>query len=335
MPRKITPQEYKEKFSVLYPDYELLSDYNGDKNYIEVRCKKDGNVWKTKPNWLKQGIGCKVCYHKRRGEESRKSIDTFIKQAKEIHGDKYDYSKVDYRGNKSKVILICPKHGEFAVTPNKHISRGDGCPKCADEQNGINKRLSAETFIDRSKKIHDNKYDYSKVEYTNIETPVTIICPKHGEFKQTPYVHMKGCGCPKCNQSKLEYIVRKFLTKNNINFEEQKHFKWLSKQSLDFYLPEHNIAIECQGIQHYNKNLIRWEKFNYELILKRDSIKQNLCKQNDIDVLYFSNDKNILNSIDLYTKENTATNLTELLSLIEKHKNIETLFESIIKNVIN
>ena len=152
MPIKITPQEYKEKFSALYPDYELLSDYNGDKNYIEVRCKKDGNVWKTKPNWLKQGIGCKVCYHKRRGEESRKSVDTFIKQAKEIHGDKYDYSKVDYRGNKSKVILICPKHGEFAVTPNKHISRGDGCPKCADEQNGINTRLSLETFIDRSKK---------------------------------------------------------------------------------------------------------------------------------------------------------------------------------------
>ena len=60
-----------------------------------------------------------------------------------------------------------------------------------------------------------------------------------------------------------------------------------------------------------------------------------MCKQNDIDVLYFSNDKNILNSIDLYNKENTATNLTELLSLIEKHKNIETLFESIIKNVIN
>lgn len=152
MPKRITPQEYKERFNTLYPDYELLSDYNGDKNYIEVRCKKDGNVWKTKPNWLKQGIGCKVCYHKRRGDALRKSNEEFIKQAKEIHGDKYDYSKVDYRGNKSKVILICPKHGEFAVTPNKHISRGDGCPKCADEQNGINKRLSVETFIDRSKK---------------------------------------------------------------------------------------------------------------------------------------------------------------------------------------
>jgi hypothetical protein len=335
MPRKITPQVYKEHFKTLYPDYELLSDYNGDKNYIEVRCKKDGNVWKTKPNWLKQGIGCKVCYHKRRGKESRKSIDTFIKQAKEIHGDKYDYSKVDYKDNKTKVTIICPKHGEFHMSPNKHISLKQNCPKCASEQNGIDKRLTLDTFVKRSKLKHGDKYDYSKVEYVNVDTPVIIVCPKHGEFKQTPYIHMKGYGCPRCRQSLLENIVRNFLTKKNIVFEEQKRFKWLSKQSLDFYLPEHNIAIECQGIQHYNKNLIRWENFNYELILKRDNIKQILCKQNDIDILYFSNDKSILNSIDLYTKENTATNLTELLSLIEKHRNIETLFESIVKNIIN
>ena len=335
MPKKITPQEYKERFNILYPDYELLSDYNGDKNYIEVKCKKDGNIWKTKPNWLKKGVGCQKCYNKRRGDTLRKSNEEFIQQAKEIHGDKYDYSKVDYKDNKTKVIIICPKHGDFMVAPHKHILRGNGCPKCANEQNGLKKRLPLETFIERSKKIHGEKYNYSKVEYTNIEAPVTIMCPKHGEFKQSPYTHMKGCGCPRCRQSFLENVVRNFLTKKNIIFEEQKHFKWLSKQSLDFYLPEHNIAIECQGIQHYNKNLIRWEKFNYELILKRDNIKQNLCKQNDIDILYFSNDKSILNSIDLYTKENTATNLTELLSLIEKHKNIETLFESIVKNVIN
>jgi hypothetical protein len=109
----------------------------------------------------------------------------------------------------------------------------------------------------------------------------------------------------------------------------------LSKQSLDFYLPDYKIAIECQGVQHYNKNLLFWGAEYFDIITKRDLVKNNLCKQNDIDILYFSNDKSILNSIDLYTKENAATNLTELLSLIEKHKNIETLFESIVKNVIN
>lgn len=335
MPRNITSQEYKERFSILYPDYELLSDYNGDKNYIEVRCKKDSNVWKTKPNWLKHGAGCQLCYNRRRGDILRKSNDEFIQQAKELHGNKYDYSKANYKGNKTKVVVICPKHGEFMVTPNKHLSRGDGCPKCADEQNGINKRLSLKTFIDRSKVIHDNKYDYSKVEYISVGIPVIIICPKHGEFKQTPYVHMKGCGCPKCNQSKLERIVRKFLEKNNIDFEEQKRFGWLSKQSLDFYIPNQKMAIECQGVQHYNKNLLFWGVKYFDLIVKRDLTKNKLCKQNGVNIIYFSNDKSILNSIDLYTKENTATNLTELLSLIEKHRNTETLFESIVKNVIN
>lgn len=335
MPKKITPQEYKEKFLILYPDYELLSDYNGDKNYIEVRCKKDGNVWKTKPNWLKQGAGCQLCYNRRRGDSIRKSNNEFIKQAKSIHGDKYDYCKVDYKNNKTKVILICPKHGVFMMSPEKHILRGQGCPKCGAEQNGKNKRLSLETFIERSKKIHGDKYDYSKVEYTNIEEPITIICPKHGEFKQSPYSHMKGCGCSMCRQSYLENTVYKFLENKDINFERQKRFKWLSKQSLDFYLPDYKIAIECQGVQHYNEKLIRWDKFDFNLIYKRDIKKNTLCKQNGINIIYFSNDKSILNSIDLYTKENTATNLTELLSLIEKYRNTETLFESIVKNVIN
>lgn len=335
MPKKITPQEYKERFKTLYPNYELLSDYNGDKNYIDVRCKIDGYKWRTKPNWLKQGAGCKICYHNRQGDTLRKSNDDFIKQVKTIHGDKYDYSKIDYKNNKTKVILICPKHGEFYVRPEKILSRGTGCPKCANETNGMKKRLPLETFIERSQSVHGNKYDYSKVEYITIETPVTIICPKHGEFKQTPYIHMGGCGCPKCQQSHLERFVRNFLTKKNIVFEEQKRFKWLSKQSLDFYLPDYNAAIECQGIQHFNKDLIRWNRNDFDLILKRDIKKKNLCKQNNVNIIYFSNDKSILNSIDLYTKENTATNLTELLSLIEKHKNIETLFESIVKNVIN
>ena len=96
MPRKITPEEYRRLFSVNYPDYELLTDYSGDKNYITVRCKIDGNMWKTKPNWLKQGAGCQKCYDRRRGETTKLGKENFIKKAKEIHGNKYDYSIVDY-----------------------------------------------------------------------------------------------------------------------------------------------------------------------------------------------------------------------------------------------
>lgn len=104
MPKRITPQEYKERFNTLYPDYELLSDYNGDKNYIEVRCKKDGNVWKTKPNWLKQGIGCKACYYKRRGDALRKSNDKNILNSIDL------YTKENTATNLTELLSLIEKH---------------------------------------------------------------------------------------------------------------------------------------------------------------------------------------------------------------------------------
>lgn len=333
MPRKITPEEYRKIFKERYPNYELLSDYNGDKNYIRVKCKIDGNVWDTKPNWLKQGAGCQKCYDSRRGNTTRIGNENFIKKAREIHGDKYDYSKVDYKNNKIKVCLICPKHGEFWVTPNKHISRKDGCPLCAREQNGFNKRNTLEKFIEKSTEIHNGKYDYSKVKYEGWDVPVTIICPKHGEFQQTAGNHLSGCGCPICRESTLEKIINKFLINKEIAFERQKRFPWLSKQSLDFYLPDYNIAIECQGMQHYSSET-KCKYYDFDVIYERDVRKYNLCKENGIEIIYFSNDYKIINSTPLYNENNTVCNLTDLLQLLE-NKNSTTLFENIVKEVLN
>lgn len=118
--------------------------------------------------------------------------DSFIEKAKKVHGDKYDYSKVNYVGAESKVCIICPKHGEFWQTPHRHL-RGDRCPMCSKRA-----RLNTEEFIRRAKEIHGNKYDYSKVEYVNNNTKVCIICPEHGEFWQKPSSHLIGNGCPIC-----------------------------------------------------------------------------------------------------------------------------------------
>ena len=121
------------------------------------------------------------------------------------------------------MCIICPEHGEFWQTPNKHISRKQGCPKCGDIKNGFNKRLGNDKFIERARKVHGDKYDYSKVEYIDYDTKVCIICPIHGEFWQTPQVHLLSkCGCSYCNESHLERDVRLFLQENNINFEQQK-----------------------------------------------------------------------------------------------------------------
>lgn len=114
--------------------------------------------------------------------------------------------------------------------------------------------LTTEQFIEKARQIHGDKYDYSKVEYVNNKTNVCIICPEHGEFWQTPHNHLKGKGCPICSESKLEKKVRNFLIENKIKFETEKTFEWLKNEGqlrLDFYLPDYNIAIECQCEQHF------------------------------------------------------------------------------------
>ena len=151
--------------------------------------------------------------------------------------------------------------------------------------------MTKEEFIKRAKEMHGNKYDYSKVHYKNCDKEVCIVCPEHGEFWQKPYYHIHKGGCPHCKESKLEKNICKLLTNNEIIFERQKRFNWLGKQSLDFYLPECNIAIECQGRQHFVPvNYFGGIKaFEYRKLL--DKTKKDLCKQNGVNVFYFSDKK--------------------------------------------
>jgi hypothetical protein len=121
----------------------------------------------------------------------RKTTEEFIKMAKSIHGDGYDYSLVEYKNNKTKVKIICHEHGIFEQKPIHHL-RGHGCHECGD------KRLTTKQFIEKAKSIHKDKYDYSLVEYKNNKTKVRIICPEHGAFEQRPNDHLRGRGCSKC-----------------------------------------------------------------------------------------------------------------------------------------
>ena len=309
-PKKISIEEYKAIFTESYPTLELLSDYNGNKNYITVRCKIHDYIFKTKPNWLKSGQGCQKCYDERRGNSTRKSLKTFIEESKSIHGDKYDYSKVEYFNNKTRVCIICPIHGEFWQTPLKHLQHR-GCPKCAIELNADRKRMPLREFIARANEIHKEKYDYSKVEYKNCETAVTIICPKHGEFQQAPYMHLNGCGCPMCQESHLERDVRNFLIENNFEFERQYKLENLNRQSIDFYLPKSNIAIECQGGQHF----FSVEHFGGEEAFKKrlelDLKKYNATIENGIKMLYVLSEESNVDYLNakyngIYTNENVV-----------------------------
>lgn len=155
----------------------------------------------------------------------------------------------------------------------------------------LRKKKTTEQFIEEAQKIHGNKYDYSKVKYNGNHNKIRIICPIHGEFWQTPRSHLKGCGCPKCKSSHLEREIRLFLEDNDIEYEEQKTFEWLKlkrEQYLDFYLPQYKTAIECQGEHHFQKS--GWGRGDKgKIVIERDLNKQNLCKEHNISVVYYSN----------------------------------------------
>ena len=264
--------------------------------------------------------------YKEKGHSSNKktkeifSNDYFIGRAKKIHENNYDYSKVKYVNNRIKVCIICPKHGEFFQAPYSHL-QGHGCPKCSHELHKMIHQSNTANFIRKSKKIHGDKYDYSKVVYFNCREKVIIVCPIHGEFQQIPNDHLNGCGCPKCSESNLENEVSNFLTEKNINFERQKTFPWLGKQRLDFYLPDYNIAIECQGEQHFKPVDFagkgdEWSERQFEKVQEMDLIKKELCTQNSIQILYFTN----LKYYETFLTEKIYHNFNQLLENIYNNK---------------
>ncbi len=131
----------------------------------------------------------------------KKTTEQFIEDAKKIHGDKYNYSKVVYLGNKIKVKIICPIHDEFKQTPNDHLNK-HGCPECARILTSEKFVWNKTNFIEEARKRYGDKYDYSLVEYKNSTTKVKIICPIHDVFEQTPASHLHSGGCKECGKAK-------------------------------------------------------------------------------------------------------------------------------------
>jgi hypothetical protein len=181
-------------------DYSMTK-YIKNETKIDIICPKHG-MFKQRPVKHLRGQGCPKC-----GREhvyyNQLSTQSFIEKSRKVHGDKYDYSLVDYIRSNSKVKIVCPVHGVFEQTPNNHIM-GMKCIKCANEENGLNRTLSTDDFIKRSKEKHGDRYDYSETNYISSEKKLKIICRTHGSFMQLPNSHwQRGQGCPKCGRWSL------------------------------------------------------------------------------------------------------------------------------------
>ena len=300
--RRTTEQFILESKNIFGDKYNYSKvDYKNNREKVCIICKKHGEFWQSPCSHLQGQEGCKECYKEKVCRNPFKTKDDFIKESIEIHGNKYDYSKVEYLGDKYKVCIICPKHGEFWQTPNNHL-KGKGCPDCYG-----NRKLTKEKFIEEARKIHGDKYDYSKVEYKNIDTKVCIICPKHGEFWQTPSHHISGRGCPKCKMSIYEKTVKNTLDNLHIKYQFEvgkRTLKWIENLRLDFYIPDLNIAIEVQGEQHYKSINKFGGDDNLQKTIHRDKLKKSLCEKNGVKLYYIKYDDDIISETLKILKDN-------------------------------
>jgi len=243
--RKFTNEEFIEKIKEIHGDtYDYSKvQYTGIYNEIIIICKKHGEI-KQNANTHLRGHGCKKCADILRGEKRKFTNYEFIKKSKEIHGDRYDYEKVNYTGCDDKVIIICKKHGEFEQTANTHL-HGSGCNLCGNEQTGNHFRHDNTVFIMKAIAIHKDKYDYSKVEYTGIDNKIIIVCKIHGEFEQIAYSHINGQGCPTCGKIKNS-IQRTSCTDEFIEKSIKIHGNIYDYSSVEYKKSDIKITIICR-----------------------------------------------------------------------------------------
>lgn len=222
--------------------------YNGGKNKIKIICPIHGHFLQT-PQTHINGCGCPECRYVKSAASNSKTLRKFIEDSVKIHGNRYDYSAVIYKNDRSDVIVICNTHGKFFITPNNHLS-GQGCCPCGEEiaRKKITRTLAE--FLLEAFKIHGNRYDYANVEHSTGYDKVSILCYKHGEFLQVANTHLYGRGCPKCSSSisKLEIKWLESLgvpdTKENRQVKIQIGEKYIK---VDGYIPETNTIYEFWG----------------------------------------------------------------------------------------
>lgn len=294
MSRKFTKEDFVIKANTIHGDkydYSLV-DYKDSYTKVKIICKEHG-VFEQQANSHLQGSGCKICRNELLSLKRRSNKEEFIKKAKLIHNNKYDYELIKYVNTHTKIKITCPIHGEFEQSPASHL-KGHECKKCGDLNTGRGLSQGKDLFVENSKIIHNNKYDYSLVNYKNNQTKVIIKCDNHGVFEQYPGNHIhKKQGCPLCIEygfSKVEREVSDFISYyTNVKLNTK-----LNNCEFDILCNRENLAIEFNGLYwhsdkfknkdyHLNKTVIAKENgfhlihiFEDEWLFKKEIVKSRL-----------------------------------------------------------
>lgn len=318
--KKLTKEEFIRRAREIHGwkyDYSKIYYINGSIK-VCIICPKHGEFWQSPKDHIK-GRGCPKCGHERTNNSKKLTTETFIERAKQKYKN-YSYENSNYLGFDKPITITCLKHGDFSVIAHRFLTGITGCPKCGIENMGP-KRLTTEEFISRANKIHNNRYNYSKVRYVLSQEKVEIICSKHGSFFQTPNKHLYGRGCPICSESNGEMFVESILIENNYIFNKQ--FKILTKSNIqetlfvdfEIEIEDKIYLIEYNGEQHYKPVKIfgGTEKFikqqNRDILLREFVLKNPNYKLLEID--YRWNKNTIKSKILNFLKDVPVMKITE------------------------
>lgn len=247
-----TQEEAIEDCRAVHGDTYSLSKvvYRGSAAKITVGCREHGDFEITWGHFL-SGQGCPKCRYVKSAATKTKRTESFIQEAHNIWGDRYDYSHAKYIHGQRKVEIICKEHGPFWQTPNNHLRKKlpQGCPVCGRLQCDEKRMLDSEEYFARCREVHNNRYDYSLAVYKGCSSKIRIICPVHGEFIQSAGNHLSGQGCPKCGMSTPYYEreLTEFIQSKGYTVIQHDR-QVLDGLELDIYIPELKFAIECNGV---------------------------------------------------------------------------------------
>ena len=245
-------QKFIEKGTIKHNgkyDYSKVKYINA-KTKVIIICPEHGE-FEQLPHHHLTGSGCPECG--RKGKNNQKlSLLEFEEKGNKIHNGKYDYSKVNFINTTTKVIIICPDHGEFEQLPSNHLN-GRGCPECGKIKALNNRIMDFNEFEEKGNKVHNGKYDYSKVNYVDSRTKVIIICSEHGEFEQLPNNHLFGAGCLKCYNEQQKLTLNEWKEKSSIKHNGKYDYSKVnyvdSKTKVIIICPDHG-EFEQRADQH-------------------------------------------------------------------------------------
>ena len=300
--KKKTNEEFIQELKVKNPNVEALEPYINNTTKIKFKCLQCGSIYKTTPKIVLRGCLYPECGKIRQGVSSRTDQSTFIEKLKQVNPNIQILFNYVLSSQKIKCKCLIDNY-EWNITPN-NLLRGYGCPKCKARKCSQQSTSNTEEFIQKAASVHNNKYLYSKSNYISTDIPVIITCPIHGDFLQTPHVHLKGCGCPRCNDSHGEQKIIRYLNSSNIEYTHQYKVKTptnIRKSGIlyvDFYLPKYNMFIEYNGQQHYIpvKHFGGTLKFQQQAI--RDNWLRDYCTQNNIRFIEIRYDDDIQKTLN-------------------------------------